>query len=73
VASRLETSLALLVRLNEARRIGQVYAARYLDEQLEEHDAACGYSRPIRCEGQVAQHGERQGRNLRAVRQEANR
>jgi hypothetical protein len=68
VASRLETSLALLVRLNEARRIGQQYAAWYLDEQLEIHDAACGYSRPIRVEGQVGHPGKSYGRNSMAVR-----
>lgn len=68
VASRLETSLALLVRLNEARRIGQRYAATLLEEELERHDAACGYSRPVRIERQVEQPGKRYGRNAKAVR-----
>ena len=68
VASRLETSLAILVRLNEARRIGQGEAALLLNEQLEAHDEACGYSRPIRVERQVEQPGKRYGRNAKAVR-----
>lgn len=38
-------ALDVLVRLNEARRIGQLDAARELDEQLERLDLARGYSR----------------------------
>lgn len=68
MGSTLSDSLALLRRLNEARRIGQGYAALLLNEQLEEHDARLGYSRPIRVEGQVEQPGKRYGRNLQAVR-----
>lgn len=58
MASRLSTSLALLKRLNDARRIGQHDAAAELDRLLEEHDARCGYSRPIVVEP-VLQHGQR--------------
>lgn len=38
-------ALAILVRLNEARRIGQLEAAFWVDECLEDFDRARGYSR----------------------------
>ncbi len=45
MAEHLTHSLALLVRLNEARRIGQRDAATELDVELERHDQRRGFSR----------------------------
>lgn len=42
---RIETSLAILRRLNEARAIGQDQAAQDLAAELELHDARHGYQR----------------------------
>jgi len=46
VSRRLE-ALAILRLLNEARRIGQGYAAEMLDEHLDDLDQRGGYSRTI--------------------------
>ena len=48
--ARSDTALDVLRRLNEARRIGQGYAAAMLEEQLEEIDARGGYQRSFRPE-----------------------
>ena len=42
---RLERSLKILVRLNEARRINQPEAVEMLEDALNEHDLQCGYDR----------------------------
>lgn len=57
--SRLTDSLALLKRLNEARRIGQHYAASLLTEQLDEHDSAGGWMRTIKPTSDAIQPGKR--------------
>lgn len=53
-----ERTLDVLIRLNEARRIGQHEAALDLAMQLEALDNAVGYMRPIRVERPL-QHGEK--------------
>ncbi len=60
--SHLERTLEALRRLNEARRIGQAFAADLLAEELERLDNAVGYMRPIRVEP-IPTTGQRQGRN----------
>jgi len=57
---RTDRALSVLVRLNEARRIGQLDAAAELDAELEAIDAEGGYSRGMRANDQhVYQHGEK--------------
>lgn len=60
---RIDTSLAILRRLNEARAIGQDQAAADLEAELELHDARHGYERARWSDARS--RGQRRGRGPR--------